>query len=86
MTKESQKKKTTPAGQCRTPDFVVLQATTDTLNTLQTYSSNVGRGGCEPRKLLFVGPFVLGPTVLSSNHESKESGVMKQAITSKLSS
>ena len=36
------KKKTTPAGQCRTPNFGVLQATTDTLKTLQTYSSNVG--------------------------------------------
>ena len=38
-------KKTTPAGQCRTPNFGVLQATTDTLKTLQTYSSNVGGEG-----------------------------------------
>ncbi len=59
------KKKTTPAGQCRTPNFVACRPlTTDTLNTLQTNRSNVGRGGCvgggEPRKLSFVGPFVLG--------------------------
>ncbi len=45
VTTESRKKKTTPAGQCRTTNFGVLQATADTLKTLQTYSSNVGEGG-----------------------------------------